>query len=207
MIISTSINHVLEAFSLNIAIPLTENQTWAAALEAYNTEDFEKALSLFARIPTTPRTLTNMGLINATMWRHEAAIERFLEATRRESHLAIAYFQCGVSHFMIARYQLAYQDFTTTLQYLQGNSEINYEPLGLNFRLFAAEVLFNRGLSLIHLGRGREGLVDMEKAKRLKAIDEHNVIDDAIQRRGEGYAIFSIPVGVLYHPTGTEQFF
>lgn len=32
----------------------------------------------------------------------------------------------------------------------------------------------------------------MQEAKGDKATDEHNVIDDAIQDRGEGYTVFSI---------------
>ncbi|KAJ7497006.1 NADPH oxidase regulator NoxR [Mycena latifolia] len=178
-----------------------ELETWAAALKAYDEEDFEKALDLFARIADSSKILTNMGLIYATLGEHEAAVERFIEATGLDSYLAVAYFQCGVSNFLLARYELAYKDFEEALLYLRGNQAINYEQLGLKFRLFSAEVLFNQGLSLIYLGRMEEGLADMEEAKRVKATDEHNVIDDAIQDRGEGYTVFSIPVGVLYRPS------
>lgn len=45
----------------------------------------------------------------------------------------------------------------------------------------------------------QEGLADMQDARRDKATDEHNVIDDAIQDRGEGYTVFSI-VGNLFCP-------
>lgn len=38
----------------------------------------------------------------------------------------------------------------------------------------------------------------MEEAKREKATDEHSVIG---ADRGEGYTVFSIPVGVLYRPS------
>ena len=77
----------------------------------------------------------------------------------------------------------------------------NYEQLGLKFKLFSAEVLFNKGLSQIYMGNVNEGLADMEDARREKATDEHGVIDDAIADRGEGYTVFSIPVGVLYRPS------
>ena len=73
----------------------------------------------------------------------------------------------------------------------------NYEQLGLNFRLFSAEVLFNKGLSLIYMKRMQEGLADMEAGRREKATPEHNVIDDAIRERAEGYTVFSI-VSVIY---------
>lgn len=68
----------------------------------------------------------------------------------------------------------------------------NYEQLGLKFKLFSAEVLFNHGLALIYMGRVDEGLADMQEARAQKATDEHNVIDDAIADRGEGYTVFSI---------------
>ncbi|KAF8895701.1 NADPH oxidase regulator NoxR [Gymnopilus junonius] len=178
-----------------------ELETWAAALKAYDEEDFEKALELFSRIADSSKILTNMGLIYATLGEHEAAVERFIEATNLDQYLAVAYFQCGVSNFLLARYELATKDFEEALLYLRGNQAINYEQLGLKFRLFSAEVLFNKGLSQIYMGRPQEGLADMEDARKDKATDEHNVIDDAIQDRGEGYTVFSIPVGVLYRPS------
>lgn len=178
-----------------------ELETWSAALKAYDEEDFEKSLDLFSRIADSSKILANMGLIYATLGEHEAAVEKFIEATGLDTYLAVAYFQCGVSNFLLARYDLAYKDFEEALLYLRGNQAINYEQLGLKFRLFSAEVLFNKGLSLIYMGRVDEGLADMQEAKKDKATDEHNVIDDAIVDRGEGYTVFSIPVGVLYRPS------
>ncbi|TDL15170.1 hypothetical protein BD410DRAFT_136396 [Rickenella mellea] len=111
------------------------------------------------------------------------------------------YFQCGVSNFLLGRYELSLRDFDEAFLYLRGNQAINYEQLGLKFKLFSAEVLFNKGLSQIYLGNINEGLQDMQEAQREKATEEHNVIDDAIADRGEGYTVFSIPVGVLYRPS------
>jgi len=178
-----------------------ELETWAAALKAYDEEDFEKSLDLFSRIADSSKILTNMGLIYATLGEHEAAVERFIEATNLDQFLAVAYFQCGVSNFLLTRYDMALKDFEEAYLYLRGNQDINYEQLGLKFRLYSAEVLFNKGLSQIYLGREQEGLTDMQEAKRDKVTDEHNVIDDAIQDRGEGYTVFSIPVGILYRPS------
>lgn len=68
----------------------------------------------------------------------------------------------------------------------------NYEQLGLKFRLFSAEVLYNKGLSLIYMGRIDDGMQDMFEASKDKAIDDHEVIDEAIRDRGEGYMVFSV---------------
>lgn len=178
-----------------------ELETWAAALKAYDEEDFQTSLELFTLISDSSKILTNMGLIYATIGEHETAVEQFHSATEADQYLAIAYFQCGVSNFLLGRYELAHSDFDEALLYLRGNQAINYEQLGLKFKLFSAEVLFNKGLSQIYLERFEEGLADMEEARNEKATEEHNVIDDAIQDRGEGYTVFSIPVGVLYRPS------
>ncbi|KAF8893874.1 NADPH oxidase regulator NoxR [Infundibulicybe gibba] len=178
-----------------------ELETWANALKAYDEEDFEKSLDLFSQISESSKIQTNMGLIFATLGEHETAVERFRQATLYDQYLAVAYFQCGVSNFLLTRFDLAQKDFEGALLYLRGNQTINYEQLGLKFKLHCAEVLFNQGLSRIYRGRMQEGLADLEEARRNKATDEHNVIDEAIRDQGEGYTVFSIPVGVLYRPS------
>ena len=84
-----------------------ELETWAAALKAYDEEDFEKSLDLFSvrfvvlpvawlthgpskRIADSSKILTNIGLIYATLGEHEAAVERFTEATNFDQYLAVA---------------------------------------------------------------------------------------------------------------------
>ncbi len=54
------------------------------------------------------------------------------------------------------------------------------------------------------MGRAQEGLADMEEAMRDKATDEHNVIDDAIQDRGEGYTVFSIVSLLVFYEYRTS---
>ena len=208
-----------------------ELETWAAALKAYDEEDFQKSLDLFSvrvvvpshlralltsaqGIADSSKILTNMGLIYATLGEHETAVENFNAATSLDQYLAVAYFQCGVSNFLLARYELALKDFEEALLYLRGNQAMlvpcdcfplwiftpsfsNYEQLGLKFKLYSAEVLFNKGLSQVYLGRANEGLQDMEVACQEKSTEEHNVIDDAIMDRGEGYTVFSIVSSLL----------
>jgi tetratricopeptide (TPR) repeat protein len=226
-----------------------ELETWAAALKAYDEQDFEKALDLFSvrtvlsmlssmlicstfqRIADSSKILTNMGLIYATLGEHEAAVERFIEATNLDQYLAVAYVinvildRCFHPHYVITdTFNAEFPTFclvaTTSLSRILSRPcfscvEIrrcefclfvdrrfffassllmgsNYEQLGLKFRLFSAEVLYNKGLSLIYMGRLDDGMQDMYEASKDKAIDDHKVIDEAIQDRGEGYMVFSV---------------
>lgn len=91
----------------------------------------------------------------------------------------------------------------------------NYEQIGLAFRLHAAEVHFNIGLSLLAMGNRvraalhpphqgyprltlalrllqRDGLAELADASRAKAVKEHSVIDDCLRDEGRGYTVFSI---------------
>ncbi|CUA71876.1 Neutrophil cytosol factor 2 [Rhizoctonia solani] len=177
-----------------------ELEAWANALNAYDAEDFQKALELFEPISDTSRIATNIGLILATIGEHERAVERFRQATESDTYLAIAYFQCGVSCFLLGDFEFAFEQFESAFMWLRGNQAINYDQLGLDFRLYTAEILFNRGLCLLNMGREDEAMQDLLAAQKEKSTPEHDVIDDAIREQGEGYTVFSIPVGVLFRP-------
>ncbi|EIN14596.1 hypothetical protein PUNSTDRAFT_24804, partial [Punctularia strigosozonata HHB-11173 SS5] len=144
------------------------------------------------RIADSSKIYTNLGLVHAAIGEHELAVEQFRKATGADQYLAIAYFQCGVSNFLLERYELALSDFEQTYLYMRGNTTI--------FNLYSAEVLFNKGLSMIYLGQLEEGLAGMREAERQQMTDAHKVITDAVRDQGDGYTVFSMPMGVLYRP-------
>ncbi|MBW0545495.1 hypothetical protein O181_085210 [Austropuccinia psidii MF-1] len=181
-----------------------EIETWAIALQLYDKQEFDQALAKFEDIADSSKILFNIGIIYATIGEHESAISNFRAATNLDQYLAVAYFQSGVSNFLLGIYDEAVKDFDDALVYLRGNLTIDYEQLGLKFRLYSCEVLFNKGLSLIYQGAHTEGMLDIQEARKEKQTVEHDVIDDAIQDRAQGYTVFSIPVGVLYRPASSK---
>ncbi|WVQ79645.1 hypothetical protein IAT38_001745 [Cryptococcus sp. DSM 104549] len=181
-----------------------ELTTWAAALKAYEAEDFEGAMAEFEKIADTSKINWNMGIILATLGRHEEAIDRFYQATASDMYFTVAYHQAGVSNFMLGRYEAAHKDFEDALLYLRGNQTINYEQLGLDFRLYSCEVLFNCGLAKIYMGQFDAGMADLREAQGMKQTSEHAVVDDAIRDQGRDYNVFSVPVGVLFKPSANK---
>ncbi|KAG8977814.1 hypothetical protein FRB90_008657 [Tulasnella sp. 427] len=146
------------------------------------------------------KILFNIGLIHAANGYHEDAVTNFNGATELDTYLAIAYFQCGVSNFLLGRYQFAYKDFDVAFKQLRENQWIDYEQLGLKFKLWSAEVLYNRGLCLIYMGQVENGMRDLQAARREKQVPDHDVIDDAIAAQGRQFTVFSLQEGVLYRP-------
>ncbi|KAI6092477.1 hypothetical protein F4821DRAFT_135411 [Hypoxylon rubiginosum] len=177
-----------------------EIESWVAALGRYDNNEFEEALKEFDNISDTSKILFNMGVIHATLGEHEKAVECYQRAIRLDQYLAVAYFQQGVSNFLLGDFEEALANFNDTLLYLRGNTMIDYAQLGLLFKLYSCEVLFNRGLCYIYLQQKEAGLQDLNYAVKEKVVEDHNVIDEAIREEAEGYTVFSIPVGVVYRP-------
>lgn len=112
-------------------------------------------------------------------------VECYQRAVRLDQYLAVAYFQQGVSNFLVGDFEEALANFNDTLLYLRGNNMIDYAQLGLMFKLYSCEVLFNRGLCYIYLQQKDAGMQDFSYAVKEKVVEDHNVIDDAIREEAE----------------------
>ncbi|KIW62639.1 hypothetical protein PV04_10796 [Phialophora macrospora] len=177
-----------------------EIETWVEALGHYDNQEFEEALRVFDAIADTSKILFNCGVIHATIGEHDRAVECYQRAIKLDQYLAVAYFQQGVSNFLVGDFEEALANFNDTLLYLRGNTYIDYEQLGLKFKLYSCEVLFNRGLCYVYLQQEEAGLQDFTFAQKEKMTPDHDVIDDAIKEMAQGYVVFSIPVGCVYRP-------
>lgn len=102
-----------------------------------------------------------------------------------DHYLAVAYFQQGVSNFLVGDFEEALVNFNDALKFLRGNTFIDYDQLGLKFKLFSCEVLFNRGLCYVYMGQMETGLADLTYAAKEKITPDHDVIDEAIREEAE----------------------
>jgi len=177
-----------------------ELEQWNEAVISFDEQDYDKALALFETIADSAKIHFNIGMIYATLGEHQTACQSYTQAIQLDQYFSVSYFQKGVSNFLLGDYTEALANFNDALLYLRGNMLIDYEQLGLKFRLYSCEILFNRGLCYLYLGQQEQGMGDFVYAQKEKQTEEHNVIDEAIQDGGQGYTVFSIPVGVLYRP-------
>lgn len=129
---------------------------------------------------------------------NELQVECYQRAVGLDRYLAIAYFQQGVSNFLLGDFEEALANFNDTLLYLRGNTSIDYEQLGLKFRLFSCEVLFNRGLCYVYLQQLDPGMQDLRYAAQEKVTSDHDVIDDAIRENAD---VCLAMLELFKHPT------
>lgn len=178
--------------------------TWNEACAAYDAEDFDKALSMFDQIADSAKIYFNIGTVLATLQEHESAIKAFIDAVKADQYFAVAYFQKGVSNFLLGDFEAAVEDFNDTLQYLRGNLLIDYKQLGLDYKLFSCEVLYNRGLCYLFMGEDEAGTADLYDAQKEKQSADHDVIDQAIEEGIDGLSVFSLPPGLLFRPASAK---
>ena len=112
-------------------------------------------------------------------------VQAYARAVKLDSFLAVAYFQMGVSNFLLGEFAEAMANFNEALLYLRGNTYIDYDQLGLKFKLYSCEVLFNRGLCYIYDEQLDLGMNDLEYAAKEKQVEDHNVIDEAIREQAD----------------------
>lgn len=87
---------------------------------------------------------------------------------------------------------------------------IDYAQLGLLFKLYSCEVLFNRGLCYIYLQQKEAGLQDLTYAVKEKVVEDHNVIDEAIREEAEVSSrmpcgTMTCKIGVLTSESGLHR--
>ncbi|KAI8642141.1 hypothetical protein BD408DRAFT_432577 [Parasitella parasitica] len=177
-----------------------ELEQWQVACAAFDMKDFDVSIKTFIGIADTAKMHFNIGLIFSMVDDHDHALGAYSKAIMLDPYFAVAYFQRGVSHFIRSDMESARRDFDEAHQKLRGNQIINYQQLGLSFRLYACEVLFNRGICQLYLGKIDAGLTDLYHAQKARMTEEHDVIDLAVKDRGKGYSVFSIPPFVIFRP-------
>ncbi|KAF9903387.1 hypothetical protein EC991_003842, partial [Linnemannia zychae] len=146
----------------------------------------------------------NIGVVLTTLGDFEGASAAFTRATNLDQFLAIAYFQNGVANVALEDYGKALSCFHDAFLYLRGNMVIDYTQLGLDFKLYSCQVLFNRALCYLELGEHDLGMTDMWRATREKQTKAHDMLDQALRDKGQDCTVFTVPQGVLYRPAESK---
>ncbi|KAJ6562357.1 hypothetical protein B0H19DRAFT_1233997 [Mycena capillaripes] len=178
-----------------------EMRAWQSALQANDSGDFRGSLRLFEPIADTSKIFVNVALIHDRLGERAEAIESLTKAIELDKYLAIGYFQRGVCHFHGEQYAEALQDFSDAQVMMRTNVEINYDILGLNYKLKLPEILFNKWLTLTRMGKRKESAVVLQTILESSPPPQlEAMIKSAKEKPGEGIPC-SLPVGTLFRPS------
>ncbi|KAF9165468.1 hypothetical protein DFQ26_009921 [Actinomortierella ambigua] len=177
-----------------------ELEQWNEGVIAFDEGDYDGALEIFEPIADSAKIHFNIGVVLATLGEFDQASAAYEQATKLDKYLAIAYFQNGVANVALEDYAKALTCFHDAFLYLRGNMVIDYTQLGLDFKLYSCQVLFNRALCYIELGEMDLAMNDLWRATREKQTKAHDILDQALRDKGQDCTVFTVPHGVLYRP-------
>ncbi|XP_048338446.1 neutrophil cytosol factor 2 [Sphaerodactylus townsendi] len=176
---------------------------WNEGVSAADSKDWTAALGAFTSIQNPPSKICfNIGCIHLRMGNLVEALQAFTRSTNCDKHLAAAYFQRGIVTYRMENYQSAVNEFKEALAQLRGNSLIDYKILGLQFKVFACEVLYNIALAYAKLEDWKKAEEHLTMAMKMKTEPRHNKIDKAVEAilKQRLFEPITIPEGKLFRP-------
>ncbi|CAI5776266.1 neutrophil cytosol factor 2 [Podarcis lilfordi] len=176
---------------------------WSEGVSAADRKDWAGALAAFTAVQKpSSKICFNIGCIHLIMGNLEEAQQALTRSINNDKHLAVAYFHRGSVAYQMEMYESAINDLKEAFAQLRGNNLIDYKILGLQFRLFACEVLYNTALAHSKLEDWKKAEEHLARAMKLKSEPRHNKIDRAMESilKQRFFQPFVIPEGKLFRP-------
>ncbi|KAJ2081940.1 hypothetical protein H4R24_001972 [Coemansia sp. RSA 988] len=181
-----------------------ELEQWHQAVELFDQQDYDSSLDIFKTIADSAKIHFNIGLILGRKGDHTAAIDAYSKALELDQYLVVAYFQRGVARMVMQKNAESLSDFNNALKYLRNNEFIDYTQIGLEYKVYTCEVLYNRALCFFCLGQEQDAQDDLTDAIRHAVEERHSWIKKAIESRGMDCPLYCVPKGVIYRPSASK---
>ncbi|NWI71194.1 NCF2 factor, partial [Todus mexicanus] len=184
---------------------------WQEGVCAADGKEWRAALDAFTAVQNPPAKICfNIGCIHLVLGELAEAQEAFTRSIGCDKHLAVAYFQRGTVFYQRQNHEKAIEDFKEALAQLRGNQLIDYKILGLQYRLFACEILYNVALVYATREDWKKAEEHLTLAMSLKSEPQHNKVDRAMEailhcdfsvlQKQKLYKLVTIPAGKLFRP-------
>ncbi|XP_063063103.1 neutrophil cytosol factor 2 [Engraulis encrasicolus] len=147
---------------------------WDQAVACVEQGDVETALTTFLDIEEKNSKISfDIGCLHLANKDLEAAEKAFDFSIGKDEHLAVAFFQRGITFFKRENFEEALADFNNAFRELRGNNLIDYKPIGLSYKLYASEVLHNMALTQAQQGQWDKAQESLLSALALKPKFKH----------------------------------
>nr|XP_057916898.1 neutrophil cytosol factor 2 [Doryrhamphus excisus] len=176
---------------------------WDEAVTCVDRQELPQALQMFLDIQDpNSKICFNIGCLQLLNQNLDAAEKAFDCSISKDEHLAVAFFQRGITFYKKERFEESIGDFQLALKALRGNQLIDYKALGLRYKLYACEVLHNMALAEAHLGQWERAQKNLVKALEYKTDAKLSIMDRAMQSilKQKVFKAVEFPSTVLFRP-------
>ncbi|KAM9360008.1 NADPH oxidase activator 1 [Symphorus nematophorus] len=119
-------------------------QLWDEAVQAVDNRDWQGALAKLDQITEpTSRTLFNAASVHLILGQLDLALKALDFTLAKDERLAVGFFQRAAVMMQIDRLEEALSDCIWAQKHMRGNMVIDYRQLGLRFKLYSWQVLYN----------------------------------------------------------------
>ncbi|KAL6465301.1 hypothetical protein MHYP_G00254340 [Metynnis hypsauchen] len=175
---------------------------WDEAVRAVDNGDWQGALAKLKQISDpTSRTLFVTSSVHLALGQFDMAIKTLDCVIAKDERLAVGFFQRAAVHMMANRLEEALGDCIWAQKHMRENTVIDYKQLGLRYKLYSWQVLYNAAAVHCRMGQWEKAgeillAVSQERGGRGVQVD---LAVDSIARR-EVIAPLFVPEGVVFRP-------
>lgn len=180
---------------------------WDEAVKAVDARDWQDAVTKLKDIyEPTARTLFVSAAVHLAMGQLQHAIQALDQAIAIDERLAVGFFQRAGVLLLAGRLEEALADCIWAQKHMRGNAVIDYQQLGLPYKLYSWQVLYNAAAVHVQMGHWEKGQHILLATAEEKGGGRKGIIEAALESvsRRAVLAPLLVPEGVVFRPRKDE---
>ncbi|KAK5931797.1 hypothetical protein CgunFtcFv8_003564 [Champsocephalus gunnari] len=176
---------------------------WDGAVQRADSQDWEGALSQLQQISEpTSCTLFNTASAHLMLGQLHLALKALDLTIGKDERLAVGFFQRAAVMMQIDRLEEALSDCIWAQKHMRGNTVIDYKQLGLRFKLYSWQVLYNAAAVYCRMGQWEQAREVLLSASQERGEVRGGNIEAALDSvlREEVLAPLLVPDNVVFRP-------
>ncbi|XP_076021297.1 NADPH oxidase activator 1 [Genypterus blacodes] len=176
---------------------------WDEAVNAVDAKDWQGALAKLNQISEpTSRTLFLTAAAHVALGQLDLAKKALDLTIAKDERLAVGFFQRAAVMMQVDRLEEALSDCIWAQKHMRGNVVIDYRQLGLRYKLYSWQVLYNAAAVYCRMGQWERASEVLLSASQEKVGGRGWNLEGASDcvMRGEVLAPLLVPEGVVFRP-------
>ncbi|XP_068594743.1 NADPH oxidase activator 1 [Brachionichthys hirsutus] len=176
---------------------------WNEAVQAMDSKDWQGALAKLDQITEpTSRTLFNAASVHVTLGQLDLAVKALDLTISKDERLAVGFFQRAAVLMQIDKLEEALSDCIWAQKHMRGNTVIDYKQLGLRFKLYDWQVMYNAAAAYCRMGQWEQASEVLLSLSQERGGGPGGIIEDGVDSvmREEVLAPLLVPEGVAFRP-------
>ncbi|XP_047446845.1 NADPH oxidase activator 1 [Mugil cephalus] len=176
---------------------------WHESVQAIDAKDWEGALAKLEEI-TEPSsyTLFNTASAHLALGQLDLALRALDFTIAKDERLAVGFFQRAAVMMQVERLEEALSDCIWAQKHMRSNMVIDYRQLGLRFKLYSWQVLYNAAAAYSRMGQWEQAREVLMSASQEKGGGRGGIIEGAFDTIAskEVLAPLTVSEGVVFRP-------